>query len=192
MHYDLSLSLPRWTESIVLPKSIATDNEKMTFVINLALRNIDERTGGPFGAAIFAGDELISIGVNTVIPNSSSLAHAEMMAFGLAQKHYDSFSLSAEGLPSHTLVTSAEMCCMCMGASIWSGVRRIVYGATGSDVEELAGFDEGPKPNDWINALALRDIEVIPGVLRSEACQVLKKYKTLNGVIYGGGVGKAG
>lgn len=170
---------------MLFPKSIPTDEEKMAFVIDLSLRNIDEGTGGPFGAAIFAGDELVSIGVNTVVFNGSSLAHAEMMAFGLAQKHYDSFSLSAQGLPAHTLVTSSEMCCMCMGASIWSGVRRIVYGAMGSDVEELAGFDEGPKPEDWQNALALREIQVVSGVLRSQACEVLKKYKALNGIIYG-------
>src|SRR5690606_12471313 len=116
----------------------------------------------PFGAAGFERDsgKLVAVGVNRVVPCRASVAHAEMMAFTLAQEAVGRFDLAAPGLPAHELVTSAQMCAMCYGATLWSGVRRVVYAATASDVEELAGFDEGPLPADWQGQLRARGIDV--------------------------------
>lgn len=72
---------------------------------------------------------------------------------------------------------------MCLGASHWSGVRRVVCGAADSDAA-AAGFDEGPKPDDWVAALRQRGIEVVEGLLRHEAAAVLAEYKLRGGEIY--------
>ena len=46
-----------------------------------------QRSGGPFGAAVFGPDDrIIAVGVNRVLPHACSLAHAEMMAYMLAQQ----------------------------------------------------------------------------------------------------------
>ncbi|MDZ7725356.1 MAG: hypothetical protein U5R06_21685 [candidate division KSB1 bacterium] len=84
------------------------------------------------------------------------------------------------------LYSSAEPCLMCFGAVLWSGVRGLVYGAAKADVEAI-GFDEGPKPADWIESLRERGVEVISGVLRDEAVRVLNTYARQNGVIYNPG-----
>lgn len=165
-----------------------TLEERVRFVIDLAKENTKRATGGPFGAAIFEQDsgKLIGIGVNRVVPDQCSIAHAEMMAFAMAQQKLGVFDLGGPGLPAHELVTSAQMCIMCYGATFWSGVRRVVCAASTDDVHELTGFDEGPVPVDWRQQLEKRGIEVREGILRDEARAVLRAYQAANGTIYNG------
>ena len=49
---------------------------------------------------------------------------------------------SPVGKKSFELFTSCEPCAMCLGASLWSGVKRMVCGATKDDAQAI-GFDEG-------------------------------------------------
>lgn len=80
------------------------------------------KTGGPFAAAIFNKDtnELISSGVNRVMPENCSAAHGEMMAIMLGQKTLQTYDFSLKG--RFQIVTSGKMCIMCLGGVIWSGV----------------------------------------------------------------------
>ncbi|HEY0663169.1 MAG TPA: nucleoside deaminase, partial [Thiobacillaceae bacterium] len=55
--------------------------------------------------------------------------------------------------------------------------------ARGEDVVAL-GFDEGPKPADWIEELRGRGITVSGDVLREEARAVLADYRAAGGPIY--------
>lgn len=162
-----------------------TREQRMAFVISLARMNIQHGSGGPFAAAIFRLDthELVAPGVNMVVSARCSVAHAEIMALTLAQQIVGSHDLGAPGLPRHELVTSCEPCVMCLGAILWSGVRQVVCGARESDATEI-GFDEGPKPQDWISALQQRGIAITQNILRPEAQQVLKDYAGQNGIIY--------
>jgi tRNA(Arg) A34 adenosine deaminase TadA len=73
---------------------------------------------------------------------------------------------------------------MCFGASPWSGIRRIIIGATRKDVESLTEFDEGPLPANWIEELEKRGILVTQDVLRPEACRVLQSYRNKKGTLY--------
>lgn len=163
-----------------------TLEERVRLVIDLARENTLRGTGGPFGAAIFERDsgKLIAVGVNRVVPDQCSIAHAEMMAFAMAQQELGVFDLGGPGLPAHELVTSAQMCVMCYGATFWSGVRRVVCAAATEDVHELTDFDEGPVPADWRRQLEQRGIEVVEGMLRQEAREVLRAYQAANGMIY--------
>ncbi|MCK7474293.1 MAG: hypothetical protein MZV49_13640 [Rhodopseudomonas palustris] len=43
-------------------------------------------------------------------------------------------------------MTSSQPCLMCLGATLWSGVTRLTYGAAAADVTAILGFDEGPLP----------------------------------------------
>ena len=157
----------------------------MDFVISLSITNIEQGTGGPFGAAVFDMDthELISIGINLVVPSNCSVNHAEMVALTLAQQSLNSFTLSGKNLPRCELVSSCEPCAMCFGAIPWSGIKHLSCGATAADAEAI-GFDEGPKHPNWIEELENRGIQVITEVKREQAALVLQSYKNNNGAIY--------
>ena len=183
----VSLALPEWVDEVVgdLERPYPDPRERMRLAVKLARCNVEQRTGGPFGAAIFdlSSFRLVAPGVNRVIAESCSVAHAETMAIILAQKRLGTFDLRCEGLPSFELASSAEPCAMCYGALPWSGVRRLAYGATREDVTSI-GFDEGDKPADWGRALEARGIEVVHALLREEAREALECYRRLDGVIY--------
>src|SRR3546814_19963070 len=49
----------------------------------------------------------------------------------------------SDGMPRHELFSSCEPCAMCLGATLWSGVTRLVFAATRDDATRL-NFDEGP------------------------------------------------
>jgi len=192
MYPEVILQLPEWIAGeVVSPeRCFPTLEERMALVIRLAERNVREQTGGPFGAAVFEIEtgRLIAPGVNIVVPAHCSLAHAEAVAIMVAQQVCQTFDLSADFLPPLELVTSAQPCIQCYGNVWWSGLRRLVVGATKADVERLTRFREGPVPENWVETLEHRPplppIHVIQGVLREEACAVLQAYTASGGLIY--------
>jgi len=185
-HSRLIWELPAWAQSVVQrpQRTFGSVEARMRFAIELARRNVEEETGGPFGAAVFEADTgtLVAVGVNLVEPLHCSLAHAEMVALALAQQAVGQYDLSHAGAACE-LVTSTEPCAMCLGAIPWSGVRRVICAARGADACAI-GFDEGAKPADWVAALAGRGIEVVRDVLRAEAQAVLRHYAESGGAIY--------
>jgi tRNA(Arg) A34 adenosine deaminase TadA len=74
---------------------------------------------------------------------------------------------------------------MCLGAVLWSGVRRLVYGADREDALR-AHFEEGPVFPASFTYLEDRGIEIVPDFLREEASQVLDLYAERGGLIYNG------
>ncbi len=186
---SVHLELPAWIPDFLAqqPMTFPTQESRMELVISLARLNCDQGTGGPFGAAVFSTTThtLIATGVNLVVPTNCSIAHAEIVALMLAQHRIGSHDLGASGLPAHELVASCEPCAMCLGAICWSGVRQLLCGARGSDAEAI-GFDEGPKPPDWLSALTKRGITVTTDIARPQATQVLHHYVKQGGPIYNG------
>jgi tRNA(Arg) A34 adenosine deaminase TadA len=184
LNQHVNLTLPAWiSDELAADTRYPDDVSKMTLVIRLSQRNIDEGTGGPFGAALFseAGD-LLGVGVNRVLEHDCSLAHAEMMAFATAQQGLRQFRLNQNG-ERVVLATSSQPCAMCYGASFWAGIDAILIGARADDVQTLAGFDEGPLPADWLGEWQKRGIAVSRDILRDEACAVLKAYGE-SGLVY--------
>ena len=106
-----------------------------------------------------------------------------MVAFMMAQQRLRSYTLAAPGLPAHDLVTSCEPCAMCLGGALWSGVRRIVCGASREDATRLR-FEEGPVFAQSYAYLEERGIEIKRNVLRTEARDVLERYRARGGAIY--------
>jgi len=181
------LALPEWIDEIVsLPDRVyPTLEERMHFVIALARSNVQYGTGGPFGAAVFdmENHSLLAPGVNLVVSANNSMLHAEVVAITIAQQVVQSYDLGKQGFPPYELVTSTEPCAMCMGSVPWSGVRRLVCGARDEDARRV-GFDEGPKPADWVHELTSRGIVVVRDICRQDAVAVLNDYAHGGGVIY--------
>jgi tRNA(Arg) A34 adenosine deaminase TadA len=184
IYAQVHLTLPAWVHEFKVQRDFSTPEAKVQFAIDLAEANVHAGSGGPFGAAIFDGnDRLISIGVNRVVPSNSSVAHAEMMAFMTAQQRCNRFRLNAQG-GKFVLATSAQPCCMCYGATVWAGVDQVLIGARASDVEELTEFDEGPLPADWQGELRKRGVDVQTDVLRERAREVFHRYQEAQGARY--------
>ena len=150
---------------------------RVGLAIELARRNVAEQSGGPFGAAVFERDSgrLLAIGVNRVVPQSCSVAHAEMMAMMVAQQRLGQHRMNQNG-GHYVLATSAQPCCQCYGATVWAGIDELLIGARSEDVEALTDFDEGPLPADWIGELERRGIAVRRDIRRDQARDVLASY----------------
>jgi tRNA(Arg) A34 adenosine deaminase TadA len=184
----LHVDYPSWVADVVRWNSpYRTDEDRMRLAIALSRANVEHDTGGPFGAAIFERESgrLVAVGMNSVVRLSNCTLHGEMVAFMMAQRRLGSFTLNAPHLPAHELVTSCEPCAMCLGATLWSGVRRVVFGATREDAAQLR-FDEGPVFPESYRYLEERGIEIVRGMLRDDAAAVLERYRARSGAIYNG------
>ena len=190
LYAQIHLTLPAWVhEHVDTARVYADDEAKVALAIELSRRNIEAHSGGPFGAAVFgADDRIIAVGVNRVLPHACSLAHAETMAYMLAQGRTQRARLNElePGVRTGpiTLATSAQPCCQCFGATIWAGIDRLLIGARSEDVEALTEFDEGPLPADWVGELEKRGIAVVRDLHRDAACAVLRDYGQLGGPSY--------
>jgi len=204
-----SLELPYWlclwleTQGVAAIRDAQSTHAIMDIVIQLALNNFtlcdqinpsshNETTdnhdpvGGPFAAAVIHRDtqELLGVGVNRVVANRASIAHAEIMALTMAQEKLGHFTLSCVNDRPFVLYTSAQMCAMCCGAVVWSGVSEVIFAATAKDTEALTGFDEGPIHPQWREELERRGIKVTGPIQRKQARLVLQKYHDTGNTIY--------
>ena len=180
---QLSLPLPDWVADVAPSGKIYADRQsQVDLAIELSRLNV-AYGGGPFGAAVFDGSgRLLGVGVNCVMASNCSAAHAEVMALSTSQQKLHRFRLNSDGARI-TLATSAQPCAMCFGALIWAGIDELLIGARSDDVQDLAGFDEGPLPADWVGELESRGIAVQRDISRETACQVLRDYGE-SGVVY--------
>lgn len=113
----------------------AEDARFMEMAIRLSEENVD-MGGGPFGAVIVRGGQIVATGTNRVVPNNDPTAHAEVMAIRSACQTLGTFQLDG-----CTIYTSCEPCPMCLSALYWAGVRRICYGNTKEDAKGI-DFDD--------------------------------------------------
>jgi guanine deaminase len=107
----------------------------LTLAVDLAVANVAEG-GGPFGAAVVADGALLGSGANRVTPDLDPTAHAEVVAIRAACRESGDFSLAGA-----TLYASCEPCPLCLTASLWSRLDRVVYAADRHDAA-AAGFDD--------------------------------------------------
>ncbi|KAF1706561.1 nucleoside deaminase [Pseudoxanthomonas sacheonensis] len=186
LYAQVHLTLPAWVHETVDASLVyPSDAGKVALAIELSRINIDANTGGPFGAVVFGPDDrIISVGVNRVLPQNTSLAHAENMAYMLAQQRLQTARLNERVGGTVTLATSSQPCCQCYGATVWAGIDRLLIGARAEDVMELTEFDEGPLPADWIGELNKRGIEVVRDLNRDAAREVLRSYGERGGDRY--------
>ena len=192
---NCEISLPEWAidELQRLPRYLESIEDRMKAVIRFARLNFQNDTGGPFAAGVFekVSGKIVVIGVNRVLPLKMSSAHAEIVALSLAQQQLQTNDLGGPGMLEYQLVVNAWPCAMCFGAIPWSGVRSLVVSATGKQVEEITGFDEGPVHPDWQRELRKRSIEVLEGILMQESSEVLREFATSGRQVYNGRQGIA-
>ena len=164
---------------------LSSAEDRMRLAIRLARENVERGAGGPFGAIVVERDsgKLIAAGVNSVVRLNNCTLHGEMFAIMMAQQRLQSFTLAAPRMAAHELVTSCEPCAMCLGGTLWSGVKRLVCGATRADATTL-DFEEGPVFPESYAYLQKCGVEIVRNVLRQEGRAVLEQYRASGGRIY--------
>jgi len=185
----VNIQLPVWTESFLAERGdvFPSVEDRMRTVVELSRRNVEQKTGGPFGAAVFDRDgRLIAPGINLVVDSNCSVLHAEIVALAVAQQVLGRYDIGDGGTLDYDLVVSTEPCAMCFGAIPWSGINRLICAARDEDARSI-GFDEGPKLANWVEELTSRGIAVTRDVLREEAVAVLHEYAAGGGPIYNAG-----
>jgi tRNA(Arg) A34 adenosine deaminase TadA len=179
---SVTFRLPDWVfQECDLTTPRPGDGERMELAIELARRNV-EHGGGPFGAVVFERDSgrVIAPGMNLVMPQASSLLHAEIVALMFAQARAQTFTLTRNNCE---LFTSSEPCVQCLGACYWAGLARLVCAAPVA-LAVAVGFDEGPRSEDWKEQLALRGTPVVTGLKAELAGEVLNGYASRGGFRY--------
>ena len=112
-------------------------NEYMKIAKELSDDNLKTNVGGPFGACIVKDGKIIGKGSNHVLANNDPTAHAEIMAIRDACKNIKSYDLSGA-----ELYTSCYPCPMCLSAIIWSNIKKVYYGNTKEDAEDIGFRDD--------------------------------------------------
>jgi tRNA(Arg) A34 adenosine deaminase TadA len=177
------IRLPEWLSAWPLPAAPASDEACMSLAVALSRENVARGGGGPFGAVVrLDGENRIgSVGVNLVPATGNPVLHAEVVALSLAGR---SLAPAGGGLAAATLFTSCEPCIMCLGASHWAGVHRIVCAALREDAEAI-GFNEGAGCDQLRAEMTGRGVKFDRGLLRAEGKAVLEAYVAKGGAIYG-------
>jgi guanine deaminase len=103
--------------------------------VALATTNVADG-GGPFGAVIVRDGVVVAEGQNRVTRDLDPTAHAEVMAIRAACTKLATFELTG-----CTLYTSCEPCPLCLSASLWARLDRVVYAADREDAAR-GGFDD--------------------------------------------------
>jgi len=114
----------------------------------------------PIGAVIVMNNQIIARAHNLTETLNDVTAHAEMQAFTAAADF-----LGGKYLKECTLYVTLEPCQMCAGASYWTQIGKIVYGAS----EEKRGFK---KMKTTLHPKTI----VVSGVLENECSQLITRF----------------
>ncbi len=139
----------------------------MRIAIELSERNVNESTGGPFGAVIVKNGVVVASSANKVVQQNDPTAHAEISAIRLACQH-----LSTHNLEGCIIYTSCEPCPMCLGAIYWARIDMIYYGNTNTDAASI-GFDDHFIYLELERPMHQRKLQIIQ-LLRDEALSAFR------------------
>lgn len=112
------------------------EKKYMEEAIRLAVENVKNGGGGPFGAVVVKEGKVIAASVNTVTPDHDPTAHAEVNAIREACRRLGDFQLKG-----CEIYCSCEPCPMCLGAIYWARPDKVYYACTKEDAAQ-AGFDD--------------------------------------------------
>jgi guanine deaminase len=147
----------------------------MAIAIEEAYRGVRREDGGPFGACIVRGDEVIATGHNEVLKTNDPTRHAEICAVIRASK-----ILGSPHFEGCEIYSTTEPCVMCFAALHWAQIGRIYFGTTVRDVKKL-GFNEVVISNRALKRLGKSPIELVSGVMREECRELLEYWRNLPG-----------
>lgn len=141
----------------------------MRRAIRLAQQGIDNGQGGPFGAVVVKGGEIVGEGCNRVTSTNDPTAHAEIVAIRAACAKLGSFQLD-----DCVIYTSCEPCPMCLGAIYWARPKQMFFACNREDAAAI-GFDDHFIYTEIERPIEQRHIESI-NFLRDEGLRVFENW----------------
>jgi tRNA(Arg) A34 adenosine deaminase TadA len=114
-----------------------TEEDCMRRAIALSLEMMRTGKGGPFGAVIARGGEIIAEGFNQVTSRNDPTAHAEVVAVRLACEALGTFDLTG-----CEIFTSCEPCPMCLSAIYWARLDKIWFANNRDDAAAIGFRDD--------------------------------------------------
>jgi len=115
----------------------------------------------PIGALVVHSGKIIARGHNLTETLNDVTAHAEMQAFTAAANY-----IGGKYLKECTLYVTIEPCVMCAGASYWSQVKRIVFGAR----DEKRGY------TTISSQIIHPKTAVVGGILENECRELMQQF----------------
>lgn len=127
--------------------------------------------GFPAGTVIVKNGELIGEGVSVGNKLNDPTSHGEMAAIRVACKN-----LSTTDLSSSVLYASMQPCLMCLGASMWGAIPKIVFACPKDKVS--ADYYGGHYQPSAINAELTRPIELVHfAELEDESLAIVREWE---------------
>ena len=120
----------------------------------------------PVGAIIVRNEQIIGKGYNQVQRLNDPTAHAEMIAISAACE-----TLNEKYLSECILYVTLEPCPMCAGATVWSKLGGVVFGAADANAGGC-GSVFNISSNNKLN----HQVEVIQGVMEAECEHLMKAF----------------
>lgn len=124
----------------------------------------------PFGAILVYNGAVLLEAENSVNSQKDATGHAETNLMRLASQRFP-----PEVLAQSTLYSSCEPCAMCSGAMYWTGVRRLVYALSETELYALTGANpENPTmhlPCREVLARGQGHFEILGPALEQEALE---------------------
>ena len=148
----------------------AGNEQFMLRAIELSRESMNSLNGGPFGALVVRGNEIISQGTNSVTLWNDPTAHAEIVAIRRACAALKAFQLSGCDIYS-----SCEPCPMCLGAIYWARPRAVYFAGERTDAAK-AGFDDALIYDELLVAPYKRQIPMTQ-MMRDQGAKVLTEWK---------------
>jgi tRNA(Arg) A34 adenosine deaminase TadA len=154
-----------------------TDQAYMQEAIKSAKES--ESIGGcAIGAVLVKEGQILARGCSTPWQKQDPTNHAEIDCIRSAVKEHSMMDTTG-----CTLYSTCEPCSMCLGACLWSGIDRVVFGAYVKDVHgneyEYDNFSSETLAKSSYKAANSHNgqIEITGGMLREECAALLKDYK---------------
>ena len=121
-------------------------------------RDLDEV---PVGAIVVCDNQIIARAHNFMERLNDVTAHAEMQAFTVAADY-----LGGKYLNECTLYVTLEPCVMCAGASYWTQLKKVVYGAS----DEKRGFKA------MAGEVLHPKTELVGGIMAEECAEIITDF----------------
>ncbi|MAR99293.1 MAG: tRNA-specific adenosine deaminase [Flavobacteriales bacterium] len=115
----------------------------------------------PVGAVVVCDNQIIARAHNFTERLNDVTAHAEMQAFTAAADY-----LGGKYLNECTLYVTLEPCVMCAGASYWTQLKKIVFGAS----DEKRGF------RTMAGQVLHPKTELVGGVMEQECSEIIRDF----------------
>lgn len=130
--------------------------------MKLALAVARRNPAAPFGVVLVDREygTVVSEGINRVSENPTW--HGEMDAIN------NYAGLGGVNWESLTLYSTAEPCCMCQSAIIWSGIRNVVFGTSIQKLTQLNWRQFSLSAQQIVDAAEFHNGQIIGGVLSAE------------------------